>query len=66
MGARKAVRFLTVGDTTYAPGDEVPADAVALVDHPRAWVSLEDEAAAESDADEDDEPKKAAAKRSSK
>lgn len=38
MAAKKAVRYLTVGEVTYAPGDEVPADVVALVDHPDAWV----------------------------
>jgi hypothetical protein len=34
---RKAVRHLTVGETTYAPGDTIPADVVKLVDHPDAW-----------------------------
>lgn len=54
MAAKKAVRYLTVGETTYAPGDEVPSDVVALVDHPDAWSDSDAEA---------DEPK-AAAKRS--
>lgn len=43
MAAKKAVRYLTVGETTYAPGDEVPSDVVALVDHPDAWVDPDDE-----------------------
>lgn len=59
MAARKSVRYLTVGETTYAPGDEVPADVVELVDHPDAWVDPADE-----DDDADDQPSKAAAKRS--
>lgn len=63
MGAKKAVRYLTVGETTYAPGDEVPADVVELVDNPEAWVNPDAEADEDDEADEKP-AKKAAAKRS--
>lgn len=43
MAARKAARYVTVGETTYAPGDEVPAEVVKLIDNPAAWKSDEDD-----------------------
>lgn len=62
MAARKAARYVTVGETTYAPGEEIPSDVVAMIDNPAAWDS-EDEDGGES---ADSATSKAAAKRSSK
>ena len=39
MAARKAVGYVTVGETTYAPGEEIPSDVVALIDNPAVWES---------------------------
>lgn len=41
-GSKKAGRYFTVGETTYAPGDEVSADVVKLVDNDAVWESVED------------------------
>lgn len=61
MAARKAARYVTVGETTYAPGEEIPSDVVAMIDNPAAWSDEEDGGdSAASDTG------KAAAKRSSK
>lgn len=59
-GSKKAGRYMTVGETTYAPGDEVPAEVVALVDNPDVWDESSDD-----DGEPDTAPaKKAAAKKS--
>ena len=44
MAAKKAGRYFTVGETTYAPGEEVPSDVVELVDNTAVWESVDDEA----------------------
>lgn len=36
-GGRKVAIYTTVGEVTYAPGDEVPADVVELIDNPAVW-----------------------------
>ncbi len=55
MAARKAAAYVTVGGITYAPGDEVPADLVDLVDNPAAW---------EGDSESEKKPARKAASRS--
>lgn len=55
--ARKVAVYTTIGETTYAPGDEVPADEAALVDNDAVW---------EAPVAPEVAPKKAAAKRPSK
>lgn len=41
-GGRKVAVYTTVGETTYAPGDVVPADVVDLIDNPAVWGDDED------------------------
>lgn len=51
-GSKKAGRYFTVGETTYAPGDEVPADVVKLVDNPVVWEAEDDASDDSSEADD--------------
>lgn len=41
MPARVASRYVTVGETTYAPGEEIPSEVVDLIDNPAVWEGLE-------------------------
>lgn len=36
-GGRKPAVYVTVGETTYAPGETIPADVVELIDNPAVW-----------------------------
>lgn len=40
-GSKKAGRYFTVGETTYAPGDAVPAEVVKLIDNDAVWESTD-------------------------
>jgi hypothetical protein len=44
---KKVARYTTVGETTYAPGDEVSAEHAELIDNPAVWEA--DDAAASDD-----------------
>lgn len=41
---KKVARYTTVGETTYAPGDEVSAEHAELIDNPAVWESEDSDA----------------------
>ena len=41
-GEKKAVRHITIGDRSFAPGDEIPKEYAEQVNNPKAWEAESD------------------------
>lgn len=49
MSKTKLARNVTVGGTTYGPGDDVPEDVVKQITNPKAWIPEGDDEADDED-----------------
>lgn len=50
MAEKTLARHVTIGGKTYGPGDDVPADMAEQITNPKAWVALDEAAAADENA----------------